>query len=467
MSQTRTAVTERISPSRMPSSLADTKLTEKQPIQGPLRRLLDRLIPQDVWNNWQWDVRAGIFAGIYQGAVWTFALQLARGKLHASGIQMGLATAAPAIGVLFAALWARQMEGKPRLPFVTVTWLIARGMFMLTPLAVQGAFGRSAFIALICLTPIIFSVSVPAYTFVMQDIYPDKLRGRLMSYVRICFATAMLSSAAISGYLQQHGIAGHHLDFRWMFCVGGMFGAASAWAFNHIKVPPPKTDVVVPPFAQFFKETYSVLIHNRAYRWFTISVFIGGFGNLVATTYYPIYQVDKFHITPMQIAGMQNVTGLSMLVSLFFWGWYMDRFGSLAAIMVSYVILLMMPLCYAFGSHVGWLFVAAGFGGISTSGIDLGYLNATLMFAEPGRAGQYQAVHSSFFGLRGSIAPLVAIRMLLVLSHTEHMQLANWRMGFVASFAIMLAGVLCQAVSMRSHRAAVAARLRAQRNQVQ
>ncbi len=419
-----------------------------------MRSLLGRLVPDDVWHNWRWDVTAGICAGIYQGAIWTFALQLARGKLHATGPQMALATAAPAVGVLFAALWARQMEGKPRLPFVTVTWLIARGMFMLTPLLVRGEFARPFYISLICLAPIIFSVSIPAYTFVMQDIYPDALRGRLMSYVRIALAGSMLLTAAIMGYLQQVGIAGHHLDYKWMFAIGGLAGAASAAAFNRLHVPEVQHKVVTPPFARFFRETYSVLIHNPGYRWFTISVFVSGFGNLVANTYYPIYQVDRFHITPMQIAGMQNIAGVSTLISLMLWGWYMDRHGSLSAVLVSYLFLLLMPLCYALGHSIFWLYAAAAFNGISVSGIDLGYLNATLMFAERGHASRYQAVHSSFFGLRGTIAPLVAIRMLLVMSHAATLRHANWRLGFLVSFWVMFAGVLCQVVSMRTYRIA-------------
>jgi MFS family permease len=422
--------------------------------------MMGRVVPDDVWHNWRWDAAAAVCAGIYQGAVWTFALQLARGALRATGPMMALATAAPAIGVLFAAVWARQMEGKAKLPFVSVTWLVARGMFMFTPLLVRGSIARPAFIGLICLTPIIFSASVPAYTFVMQDIYPDKLRGRLMSYVRIALAGSTLLSAAIMGFLQQKGIAGHHLDYRWMFAIGGAFGALSAAAFQQLKIPPVNHVVVVPPFFRFFRETYSVLLHNSGYRWFTISVFVGGFGNLVASTYYPIYQVDRFHITPMQIAGIQNISGISMLVSLLFWGWYMDRFGSLAAVLVAYVVLLLMPLCYGFGGSIGWLYAAGAFSGIAVSGIDLGYINSTLMFAEPGKAAQYQAVHSSFFGLRGTIAPLVSIRLLLMLSHVNRLHQANWRSGFVMCFVIMACGVLCQMVSMRSYRAAAVAALR-------
>src|SRR6266568_4255794 len=80
-----------------------------------LRRAFGQIVPDSVWHNWGWDVLAGICAGIYQGCIWTFALQLARGKMHATGFQMGVASAAPAVGYLFAILWARQMEGRSKL----------------------------------------------------------------------------------------------------------------------------------------------------------------------------------------------------------------------------------------------------------------------------------------------------------------------------------------------------------------
>ena len=105
---------------------------------GRLRRRIGRYVPDVVWYNWRWDLAAGISSGIYQACIWTFALQLARGKLHATGMQMGLATAAPAIGYLFAIIWARQMEGRSKLPFVTLTWVMSRGLFLLTPLLIRG-----------------------------------------------------------------------------------------------------------------------------------------------------------------------------------------------------------------------------------------------------------------------------------------------------------------------------------------
>ncbi len=412
---------------------------------GLLRRHLGRFVPDAVWHNWCWDAAAGICSGIYQGCVWTFALQLARGKLHATGFQMGLATAAPAIGYLFAILWARQMEGRSKLPFVTLTWVLSRGLFLLTPLLVRGPASREMFILLICATPILFSVSTPAYTAVMKEIYPDEHRGRLMSYVRVGMVAAMLLTARVMGYWLEHG----GLDFRWMFALGGLFGVGTAFAFSRLRLLPVLHATAPPPVGAFLRETFGILRHNRGYRWFTASVFIAGFGNLVANTFYPIYQVDRFHILPTQIATLQNIAGGLSLVSLFFWGWYMDRYGSLAAVLLSSLLICLTPLIYAFAPDVTWLYLAAAASGAASFGIDLGYLNTTLMFAEPGRAAQYQALHSTFFGLRGTLAPLLAMPLFLALSK-------DWTHSFLTCLGIMLVGATFQMLSMRSYRRAQA-----------
>lgn len=416
------------------------------PVRRPLRRLQRRfgaVAPENVWYNWRWDALAGILSGIYMGCIWTFALQLARGTLHATGFEMGLATAAPAVGYLFATFWARQMEGRSKLPFVSITWLLSRGLFLLTPLLVRGAASREMFVGLLCLTPILFSVSTPAYTAVMKEIYPDEYRGRLMSYVRIGMSTAMLLTATMMGYWQERG----GLDYRWMFSIGGVFGAGTALAFSRLRLPPVERIEEPPPIGVFLRRTFGILIHNRGYRWFTASVFIMGFGNLVASTLYPICQVDRFHITPTQIAALVSITNLVALGSLFFWGAYMDRFGSLAAVLLALIILCVTPMVYALAPQIGWLYLASITAGFSQYGIDLGYLNTTLMFAEPGRASQYQAVHSSFFGLRGTIAPLMAVPIFHALGR-------NWAHAFFLCMGIMVIGMLFQVFALQSYRRA-------------
>lgn len=383
----------------------------------------------------------GACAGVYLGCVWTFVARIARADMRATATQMGWLAAAPAVGYLFATVWARQMEGKSKLPFVYWTWLVARGMFMLAPFIRT----REQFVLLVCLTPIIFSVSTPAYTAIMRDIYPDQLRGRLMSAVRVVLNVVTLGAALLTGRLLDSG-----LPWQTAFFVGGAFGALSAWTFSRITVPSsegetgPKRSTIA-----FFRDTLGILWRNPGYRWFTASVFVYGFGNLVASTIYPIYQVDRFHISNTEVANLQNVAAATTIVGFFFWGWFMDKKGPLLTVLIAICVVCTMPVVYALAPRVEYLRIAAATGGLAMSGIDLGYINTTLLFAEAGRAAQYQALHSSFFGLRGTIAPQLAIPLM----HAVGPQNA-----FYVSEVIMLCGVMLQLFSMRDARRQAAER---------
>lgn len=393
------------------------------------------VLPEDTLHSWLWDMATGACAGVYLGCVWTFAGRIARAELSASEAQMGWFAAAPALGYVFATVWARQMEGRAKLPFIYWTWLAARGLFMLSPFVRT----REQYILLVCATPIIFSISSPAYTSVMKDIYPDDLRGRLMSVVRIALSVATFGTALVAGRMMDAGV-----DWRSVFFIGGAFGGLSAITFSRIRVPdgPAARQDVISTVA-FFKDTFGILRRNPAYRWFTASVFVYGFGNLVASTLYPIYQVDRFAITNTEVANLQNVAAVATVAGFFFWGSFMDRRGPLPTVLIAIVVVCTMPITYALAPSVEYLRFAAAAGGIAMSGIELGYLNTTLMFAEPGRAAQYQALHSSFFGIRGSIAPHFAIPL---------MRSFGARHSFLIAEVIMLCGVILQIASMRVSR---------------
>jgi len=377
----------------------------------------------------------GACAGVYLGCVWTFAGRIARAELGATAAQMGWLAAAPALGYVFSTVWARQMEGRSKLPFVYWTWLAARGLFILSPLVRT----REQYVLLVCFTPILFSVSSPAYTSIMKDIYPDELRGRLMSVVRIVANVVALTTALVAGRMLDAGVG-----WRTVFMVGGAFGALSALTFSRIRVPAEASGLQEGiTTVAFLRDTFDILRRNAVYRWFTASVFVYGFGNIVASTLYPIYQVDRFHITNTEVANLQNVAAAATIIGFFFWGSFMDRRGPLVTVLIAIVAVCSMPITYALAPRVEYLRIAAAMGGLAMSGIELGYLNTTLLFAEPGRAAQYQALHSSFFGIRGSIAPHVAVPL---------MHAAGPRATFVVAEAIMLCGVALQLVSMRDAR---------------
>jgi MFS family permease len=392
-------------------------------------------LPDRTLTAWKWDLLTGLFAGLYQGCIWTFVARVARAELQATDRQMGWIIAAPAFGYVFATVWARQMDGKAKLPFVYWTWLFSRGIFLLTPFL----HSREQFVALVSITPFVFSISTPAYAAVMKDIYPDAQRGRLMSAVRMLMSSMTLLSALVMGRLLDN-----HLDWHLGFMVGGLFGALSAFTFSRIPMQP-AVDSDEPRLSArgFAQDTLGILVRNPGYRWFTASVFVSGFGNLIATTLYPIYQVDRFQVTNTDVANLQNISSVATIVGFFFWGGFLDRRGPLTTVLLAVGFNCIAPLAYAAASGMGALYGAAAAMGLAIAGVDLAYLNTTLLFAEPGKAAQYQSLHSSFFGIRGSIAPLCAIPLMHAVSP---------RPAFLIAFCILLMGVGLQLVSMRDYR---------------
>jgi len=245
-------------------------------------------------------------------------------------------------------------------------------------------------------------------------------------------------------------IAGHLLDagvpFRWLFPASTVIGIAAALCFSRVPVresagaSEPQTRLSA---LAFWLETVAILKHNKGFRWFAASVMTYGFGNLVAFTLYPLYQVDRLHITNVQVATLTNVASVSSIIAFAYWGHFMDRHGALWTALVNIVIQCVMPVVYFFSGAWWHLVPAAVAQGVAGAGIELAYLNVILTLSEEGKEAQYQALHSMLLGVRGTVAPFVAVPILRAL---------GFHASFMLCLALMLIGACTQAVSLSAYR---------------
>lgn len=399
-------------------------------------------VPRPARRSLGWDLLAGACSGAYMGMVFPFLTRIARGQLGAPELLIVLLSAAPFVGNLSSPLWARQMEGRAKMPFVLGSWLSARSLLFLMPLA----FSPLSFVALMGGLQFVGTISTPAYTSLMRDIYPDQARGRLMGYVRVAAQSLMFVATLVAGRLLDGGVS-----FRVLFPVAGLLGFMAAWAFSHVRALAPPQDSLSsngqPPVStkQFMLETLRILRENVGYRWFALSVFTYGFGNLMVQPLFALYQVDVLHISNTQLANLANFASLWSIVGSFFWGRFMDRHGSSLAVLLSICLITLIPLVYLFSPTVNGLFLAALLGGFGLAGIELSYLASILSYAEPARAAQYQSLHSLLVGVRGVLAPLVGIPL---------MKANGYPFVFKLALALMIAGGLMQWAATRRDLAA-------------
>lgn len=396
-----------------------------------------RALSPQVMPVYRWDALAGLLGGMYMGAIFPFVMRIARADLEASRVEISLLTAAPFIGSLLAPLWARQMLGKAKMPFCVYSWTFARALFFGMFLVTQAW----QFVFLVCAAQIIGAVSGPAYTALMKDIYPDEERGRAMGLVRVGAYSAVFIVAFIAGHLLDMGV-----PFKWVFAGGALIGIAGAWSFNRIPIrenPSQRTEQANVSLVAFWIQTLAILKHNRAFRWFAVSVMTYGFGNLVAFTLYPLYQVDRLNISNVQVATLSNVASISSIIAFAYWGYFMDKHGALWTALVNILIQCLMPVVYFFSGAWWHLLPAAIAQGIAGAGIELAYLNLILVLSEDGKEAQYQALHSMLLGIRGTLAPFVAVPTL---------HLLGFQYGFLLCFVLMLIGASTQAVSLAAYR---------------
>ncbi len=400
-------------------------------------RIAGRVLSPQVIPAYRWDALAGLLGGIYMGAIFPFVMRIARADLHASRLEISLLTAAPFIGSLLAPLWARQMMGRSKMPFCVYSWTFARALFFGMFLVTQAWH----FVLLIGTAQIIGSISGPAYTALMKDIYPDEERGRAMALVRVGAYSALFVVSFIAGHLLDSGV-----PFRYLFPSAAVIGIAGAWCFS--RVPVRETVSPVQPQKRvsavaFWLDTVAILRHNRGFRWFAASVMAYGFGNLVAFTLYPLYQVDRLNITNTQVATLTNTASISSIIAFMYWGHFMDRHGALWTALVNILIQCVMPIVYFFSGAWWHLIPASVAQGVAGAGIELAYLNVILTLSEEGKEAQYQALHSMLLGVRGTVAPFVAVPLL---------HLLGFHASFMVCLALMLIGAYTQAVSLSAYR---------------
>lgn len=390
-------------------------------------------VPRAARYSLGWDLLAGSCTGAYMGLTFPFFVKIARGQLGAPEAAIALMSAAPFIGNLLAPIWARQMEGRAKMPFVLGSWLGSRLLLFLTPLAIL----PWLFAGLVGTWQFIGTISSPAYTSLMKDIYPDRTRGRLMGYVRVGSQTCLFVSTFFAGRLLDKGV-----PYTVLFPVAGVLGLLAAYAFSRVR-PLVTAGVLVhdassgPPVsaAKFAWETVSILRDNIAYRWFAMSVFTYGFGNLMAIPLYQLYQVDILHIRGAQIANLTNFASLWSIAGMFFWGRFMDRRGAPVTVLWAICCIALIPIVYLLTSSVPGLLFASALSGFGLAGIELSYLASILLYARPGRAAQYQALHSFLLGVRGVLAPLIGIPLM------RHF---GFKPVFALTLVVMLVGAVTQ-----------------------
>lgn len=283
--------------------------------------------------------------------------------------------------------------------FAVVCWTLGRMAFVLMAFATN----TSGVLVLAAILWLLEVLPNPAYTRILQSIYPIAYRGKIMALVRFGMALTILIFTPIVGWALDR--AGYQV----VLPIAGLMGIAAALVF--IKLTIQGTGGSPAP-TQSLRNAVRVVARNKRFVMLQLGVTLFGLGGLSANPLYPDVQINRLGLSYTQLGLLGLVQSASWLLGYFIWGRLIDRYGSLRSTFLTFAISAVPPFTYAFAS-TGWMLLPAFIGiGLVSAGADISLVNSCLELSDPDHTQEYAVAQSTVIGLRGLVAPFLGVGLL-------------------------------------------------------
>jgi MFS family permease len=242
----------------------------------------------------------------------------------------------------------------------------------------------------------------------MADIIPADRRGRFYGTRNTATnAITILSGIAIGKYLDLHNSFN---GFAVVFAVAVVFGVADL--IIHAFVPEPKPHAA--SSAVPFKTRLMEPLKDPYYSGFVYFTLAWNFAMWVMLPFLAVYQIETLKMSYLSITNQNNLYMASMMVSSFFVGKTIDRFGGKVVFVWSTLGITTMPLFWLFmnrGNYIPLLTALNIISGILNSG-NLVAINKLLLENSPRtKRSVYISIYSALGGLAGVMGPVLGGRI--------------------------------------------------------
>src|SRR5712691_1021983 len=320
------------------------------------------------------DVSAVLLFTVFASLTTPFIGLILRRELGATPLQLSVMSAAGGACLLLSLAWARALCGHAPLPYLVWPSFVARGLFLLMPLASSAWL----FVSLIVATNVFGAAAAPAQAAVVERLYPRAARGRALGLVRMAGAALGVGLALAAGQLFER------VDYRVIFPAaeggkGTVGGLREAWA---------------------------AVRDDDVFRRLLVASFLFGTGCWIQTPAHPLLLVDVLHVSTAQVGVFAAAAAAATLVGGAWWGGLVDRRSSLDALWMMYLVGAATPAICAL-AWSPWVLVASSVtDALLGIGLELVWMMVVIDIAGPARAAQYVAIGATLAGVRGVLGPL-------------------------------------------------------------
>jgi MFS family permease len=374
------------------------------------------------------DVSVMLLFTVFSGLTTPFTGLILRRELGASPFQLSVLGSANAACLLLSLALARVIDSRRPLPWVVWPTFVARGLFLLAPLIAT----PWPFVGVLVAVTLLGTVTTPAQTALVAQVYPAAERGRALGSVRMAGGVVGIGLAIVAGQIL--GV----ISWRWVFPVAALIGMAASLRARRLPVPDAPSDTIGD--RPTLGDAWRAIRHDEGYRRLLFSAFVFGAGVWLMQPATPIMLADVVHATTGQVGLLAAAAAVAAIAGNLVWGRLVDKRRSVPTLRAVYLVGMLAPAIYAFCSDFPSLVVGAAVAeSLMATGLDLVWMLAVIEFAGPGRTAQYAAIASTLAGIRGVMGPLLGALIIETL---------GLQALYFAAAALMGAGVIligCQA----------------------
>ena len=336
--------------------------------------------------------------GVFYAIIFPFTQVVLR-RMGATVDMLAIYTALLFFGSVFTSFSVVLMRRRRTINIIVFCWLLGRSLFLLTAFVT----GAVQLMAIGIVFWLLEEFAVPAYTRVVQKIYPESGRGKVMSTVQMGRVSTILLVTPLAGW------ALDHVGYRVLFPIGALFGILATLIFTRIdleegELPPRRTKT--------FSDLWQIIRSDRNYAVYLVSHSLFGMGALLSWPLFPVVQVDRLQLSYSEIGILGLVESITWFLSYPLWGRTIDRRGGLFVIRAICALSIVTPLNYLWAQNLWMLLPSAIARGLGMAGFELGRISAGIQLADPDRVTEYAAIQSTVVGLRGLVTPFVTIGLL-------------------------------------------------------
>ncbi|MCY3897424.1 MAG: MFS transporter [Caldilineaceae bacterium] len=336
--------------------------------------------------------------GVFYACIIPFTQVVLR-RLGASVDMLALYTALLFMGSVFTSFSIVLMRRRRTINIIVFCWLLGRSLFLLTAFVT----GAVQLMAIGIVFWLLEAFVIPAYTRVIQKIYPESGRGKVMSTVRMGRVSVILLVTPLAGW------ALDRVGYQVLFPIGALFGILATYLFTRIdldegELPPRQTKT--------FADLWQIVRSDRNFAVYLLSYSLFGLGGLLSWPLYPVVQVDRLQLSYSEIGLLGLVESVTWFFSYLLWGRTIDKRGGLFVVRAIAALSIVTPLTYMSAQSLWMLLPSAIARGLGMAGFELGRISAGIQLADPERVTEYAAIQSTVVGLRGLVAPLVTVGLL-------------------------------------------------------